>query len=187
MRNIVTPIVSRATLKLPRARATFVSPSHPVAMLHYRARMPNLPPELASKRPSPEALRCPSGQGGVTKKRRSIYKELNGKVVRDMGENCPCKNRVTVETATTTAMGGPPTALLQHSSSPEMANTRPPSDALRCRTRQSIAPAAAENPPSSPTDDPHTWDMRDVGVSGGPCARALFGAPTARLTVKLGG
>eukprot|EP01046_Picozoa_sp_COSAG06_P001609 COSAG06_NODE_54_length_27948_cov_234.398671_10_plen_159_part_00 len=25
----------------------------------------------------------------------------------------------------------------------------------------------------------HTWDMRDVGVSGGPCARALFGAPTA--------
>ena len=30
-------------------------------------------------------------------------------------------------------------------------------------------------------------DMRDVGVSGGPCARALFGVPTARLTVKLGG
>ena len=33
----------------------------------------------------------------------------------------------------------------------------------------------------------HTWDMRDVGVDGGACARALFGAPTVRLTVKLGG
>jgi hypothetical protein len=30
--------------------------------------------ELASERPSPEALRCPSGQGGVTKKRRSSTK-----------------------------------------------------------------------------------------------------------------
>ena len=83
--------------------------------------MPNLPPESASKRPSPEALRCPSGQASVTKKTRSIYKELNGNVVRDRAENCPCKNRVTLETATTTTMWGPPTALF-HQSSPTKEN-----------------------------------------------------------------
>jgi hypothetical protein len=116
--------------------------------------MPNLPPESASKRPSPEALRCPSGQASVTKKTRSIYKELNGNVVRDRAENCPCKNRVTVETATTTAMGGAPHRPASTFALPEMANRRPPSETLRCRTRQSIAPVAAENLPSSPTDDP---------------------------------
>ena len=31
-----------------------------------------------------------------------------------------------------------------------------------------------------------TWSVRDVGTGGGPCARAPFGVPTARLTVKLG-
>eukprot|EP01043_Picozoa_sp_COSAG02_P039919 COSAG02_NODE_3189_length_7205_cov_21.754011_2_plen_180_part_00 len=72
------------------------------------------PPEFADRRPSQVALRCPSGQASVTKKRGSNIKEFNENVVRDRAENCPCKNRVTLETATTTAMWGPPTVLLHH-------------------------------------------------------------------------
>ena len=84
------------------------SPNGPLLAMPYSCTRPNLPPESASKRPSPEALRCPSGQASVTKKRRSIYKESDRNVVRDRAGNCPCKNRVTVETAMTVRDGEAP-------------------------------------------------------------------------------
>ena len=112
------PYKDRATLETPMTVRDGGGPHRPVSSfllaLRCRTRQSIAPAtlthtlELASKRPSPEALRCPSGQASVTKKRRSIYKESDRNVVRDRVENCPCKNRVTVETAMTVRDGGAP-------------------------------------------------------------------------------